>query len=97
MANELVSPLCPAAHGQHKPNVWTYLLRRIFKSTYVVKRERGESDFLVFQLIKKRRVKTPGPPDSWNILSLWPVEAGVIISSGSLQILDLCEQSEKLK
>lgn len=61
------------------------------------KRERGEINFLLFQLIQKRRLKMPGSPDSWNILSLWPVEAGVIIRSGSLQILDLCEQSEKLK
>lgn len=30
VANELISPLCPAAYGHHKPNVWTYLLRRIF-------------------------------------------------------------------
>lgn len=27
------------------------------------KRERGELDFLVFQLIKKRRLEMPGSPD----------------------------------
>lgn len=35
-----------------------------FKSTYVGKRERGEIDFLVFQLIRKRkRLEMLGSPD----------------------------------
>lgn len=57
------------------------------------KRERGETDFLVFQLIKMRRVKMPGSPVR---LEHSVLVAGVI-RSGSLQILDLCEQSEKFK